>query len=246
MNVKHAQIRFFDALNDFLSTSDRNKTISVSFKGRQSVKHIIESIGVPHPEVDKIIVNGELVNSSLILQNNDVVEVYPWYPHNDLYEKYNFKPRFILDNHLGKLATYLRILGIDTLYQNDFQDDEIVSIITSDERILLTRDRRLLMRREVNFGYCVRQDNPKKQLIEVVGKFNLDLLISPLKRCLNCNHKLIPIDKSSVIHRLEPLTKLYYEEFHKCPECDQVYWKGSHYKNMLELIHQVKDSVKIN
>lgn len=246
MKVKHAHIRFHDTLNDFLSKPNRNHVIPVNFKGRQSIKHIIESLGVPHPEVGKIEVQNHLVKFSYILNDNDRVEIYPWQDYMDLFAKYNIGPQFILDNHLGKLATYMRIMGIDTLYDNSYQDDEITNFIKNNERILLTRDRRLLMRREIRLGYCVRHDKPKDQIIEVMEIFKLNKLIVPLSRCLNCNHKLVPTDKLSIIHRLEPLTKLYYEEFHRCPQCDQIYWKGSHYKHMLDLVNQVESGGNYN
>jgi uncharacterized protein with PIN domain len=236
LNVNHAYIQFNGDLKDFLTSN--NEVISVDFKGRQSVKHIIESLGVPHPEVHKIFVNKQLTSFSYILEDKDFVEVFPWQTGDDFLLNYPLEIRFILDSHLGKLATYLRILGIDTLYQNDYQDDEIVRSIKNDQRILLTRDRRLLMRREIHWGYCVRQDNPLKQLIEVIDRFNLGDQIKPLNRCLRCNHEINPIDKLAIIHRLEPLTKLYYEEFYYCPRCDQIYWKGSHYEHMLSLIRQ--------
>lgn len=239
MNVYQAHILFYDMLNDFLPKVKRNTTILVKFQGRQSIKHIIESLGIPHPEVDTIKVNNQQVNLSYILRDKDRVEVYPWQDHSDIFTRYNIKPRFLLDNHLGKLATYMRIMGIDTMYDNAYQDDEIVNHLKNNKRILLTRDRRLLMRREIRMGYCIRQDKPKNQLIEILEKFKLKKYIVPLNRCLKCNNKLVPIDKLSIIHRLEPLTKLYYEEFHLCPQCDQVYWKGSHYKHMLDLIKSV-------
>jgi uncharacterized protein with PIN domain/sulfur carrier protein ThiS len=246
MKVNLANIRFYDTLNDFLPEKQRNYSIPVKFKGRQSIKHIIESLGIPHPEVDTIRVNNQPVNLSYILKDKDHVEVYPWQDHVDLFAKYNIEPRFILDNHLGKLATYMRIMGIDTLYNNAYHDDEIVNIIKINERILLTRDRRLLMRREIRMGYCVRQDNPKDQIIEIMDKFRLKKLIVPLNRCLICNHKLEPTEKLSIIHRLEPLTKLYYEEFHRCPQCNQLYWKGSHYEHMLDLVKQVDSGESYN
>jgi uncharacterized protein len=237
MKMNRAYIQFYGDLLDFLHL--KIDVISVDFKGRQSTKHIIESLGVPHPEIGKILVNNHPSALSYIPVDNDHLEVFPWSAGDDLLSKYDLKPRFILDNHLGKLATFLRILGIDTLYQNDFEDDEIVRSINNDERILLTRDRRLLMRREIRWGYCIRQDNPKNQLIETIARFNLQDKIKPLSRCLKCNHELAPIDKMSIIHRLKPLTKLYFEEFHLCPGCDQIYWKGSHHEHMLSFIQQL-------
>jgi uncharacterized protein with PIN domain len=146
---------------------------------------------------------------------------------------------FVLDNHLGKLAIYLRILGFDTLYRNDFQDDELAEIASNDERILITRDRGLLMRKIVKYGYLIRNKIPKEQLVEVARRFGLNGMIKPLQRCLRCNNLLVRVNKRDVMSRLEPLTRLYYDEFHYCAECDQIYWKGSHYERMIQLLDNI-------
>jgi len=150
------------------------------------------------------------------------------------------EPYFVLDNHLGQLATYLRMLGFDSLYRNDFHDDELALISTRDGRILLTRDRRLLMRKVITFGYCPHQTDPRKQVVEVMHRFKLFGQVKPFQRCLRCNSPLQVVRKEDIIERLEPLTKLYFEEFHLCPVCNQIYWKGSHYGHMLEMITELE------
>ena len=151
--------------------------------------------------------------------------------------------RFILDNHLGKLAASLRMLGFDTLYRNDYQDDELAATAAAEQRILLTRDRRLLMRKVIPRGYCVRPDDPQQQIRAVLHRYNLYRQVRPFQRCLRCNHPLQPVAKAEVFERLEPLTKLYFDEFSICPSCNQVYWEGSHYDTHAALIADlVKDS----
>ena len=150
------------------------------------------------------------------------------------------EPSFIADNHLGRLAAYLRMLGFDTLYRNDYQDPELAAVAHQEGRILLTRDRRLLMRREVDYGCCLRSLDSREQLGEVVRRYALAQTARPFRRCLRCNHELEVVDKAAVLERLQPLTRRYFEEFARCPGCDQVYWKGSHYERMLELIRRVK------
>ena len=150
-------------------------------------------------------------------------------------------PRFLLDIHLGKLAVYLRILGFDVMYQNDFDDPTLAEMADHLERILLSKDRRLLMRNQVHFGYCVRSQKPAFQTLEVVRRYRLNDRIKPLQRCLDCNTPLEPVEKRAIVDRLEPLTRRYYQEFHHCPGCDKLYWKGSHYDRMRDFISWIKN-----
>ena len=143
-----------------------------------------------------------------------------------------FEPRFVLDNHLGRLAAYLRMLGFDSLYRNNYNDEELVETSQREERILLSRDRRLLMRKAVSHGYCLRSLDSLEQLTEVIQRFDLTSRIMPFHRCLRCNHPLEPVAKEAVLDRLELLTKLYFNEFQICPACKQIYWMGSHYEKM--------------
>jgi len=149
------------------------------------------------------------------------------------------EPRFVLDGHLGRLASHLRMLGLDCLYSSAFEDEELAQASAEEGRILLTRDRRLLMRKIVTQGYLLRSLDSDEQLCEVVKRYELWQWVKPFRRCLRCNHPLETVSKEAVLERLEPLTKRYFDEFRICPACDQVYWKGSHYERMLELIAQV-------
>jgi len=240
--MKEAQFRFFAELNDFLDMSKRKIPFLCSFNGDQSVKHLIESMGVPHTEVGRIEVNGLPVNFNYLAQNGDQIDIYPVAAPLDRQNPSGTTPRFVLDNHLGKLAAYLRLLGFDVSYRNDYQDEELAHVSSQEGRILLTRDRRLLMRSIVTQGYCVRSLEPKYQLVEVLQRYNLLKYARPFQRCLRCNGILYPVKKETVLERLEPLTRRYYDEFHICGACSQIYWKGSHYQRMIEFLRQVLPS----
>jgi uncharacterized protein with PIN domain len=223
-------------LQDFLKREQRGKRISVEFRGRQSIKHLVESLGVPHPEVGRIQVNGQEATLSTITQGTDQVQVFP-IPNGCPIE-----PRFLLDGHLGRLAAYLRMLGFDCLYENDYDDDQLAEIAQRESRILLSRDRRLLMRTAIMYGYCLRSLDPLEQIDEVIERFDLISRLVPFHRCLRCNHPLEPVAKAVVLDRLEPLTKLYFDDFQICPSCGQIYWKGSHYEKMQRLIEQITEN----
>jgi len=229
-----ATFYFVGALNDFLPPGWRGEAVPCQFNPGQSVKHLVESFGIPHTEMAAILVDGSPVDFSYLVKDGDQVQVYPITSDSPTGD-----PRFILDNHLGRLAVYLRMLGFDSLYRNDFQDEELAHLASEQDRILLTRDRRLLMRNQVTHGYCLRSKVPHEQLAEVVSRYDLSSRASPFRRCMRCNGLLQPVKKEMVEDRLQPLTRLYFDDFHMCSDCRQVYWKGSHYEHMQRLIEQV-------
>src|SRR5690349_5738079 len=231
--MSRAFFQFSGRLRDFLPRERRDQMIIVDFRGRQSVKHLAESLGVPHPEIGAVQINDHAGALSTITQDSDQVKVHP-IPNGCPIE-----PRFILDNHLGRLTAYLRMLGFDCLYRNDYDDQELAETAQEENRILLSRDRRLLMRKAVIYGYCLRSLDSLVQLTEVIQRFDLTTHIQPFHRCLRCNHPLEPVAKEAILDRLEPLTRLYFDEFQICPACKQIYWKGSHYEKMEKLIEQL-------
>lgn len=236
--AKQAHFRFYAELNDLLPSTGGDIKVALSQNGDQSVKHLIESLGVPHTEVGRVLVDGVAVDFGYLVRGGDQVEIYPLACENPCDP--SASPRFILDNHLGRLAVYLRMLGFDASYRNDFQDDELASLCSREDRILLTRDKRLLMRNQVARGYWLRSKVPRRQLEEVVHRYRLAGAIRPFQRCMRCNEPLLPVKKEVILDRLEPLTRRYFDEFHLCPACDKVYWKGSHYERMRLLIEQVR------
>jgi len=215
----------------------RGESIHINFNGPQSVKHLIESLGIPHTEIGQISVNGDITEQGYIVQHGDRIRIKPVAP-NDLAEE----PRFVIDGHLGRLASHIRMLGLDCQYDNAYEDKVLVDISVEQERFLLTRDRLLLMHKVISKGYLVRSLDTNEQLREVIIRFGLDKWIRPFQRCMRCNHLLELVEKDLILEKLEPLTKKYFHEFKLCPVCDQVYWKGSHYERMLEVIKKISKS----
>jgi uncharacterized protein with PIN domain len=189
--------------------------------------------------------NSESVDFSHIVRDKDRISVYPVFESIDINPIGRLRPqplrqtRFVLDIHLGQLATYLRLVGFDTLYRNDYRDEELARISGEQKSILLTKDRGLLKRNLVTHGYCVRNTDPEQQLLEVVKRFDLISTLNPFKRCLGCNGLLEPVAKQKIVHRLLPNTRRYYQEFRICGDCSQVYWKGSHYQRMRRFLKRV-------
>lgn len=243
--MSRAIVRLYSELNDFLPPERRQRDFVYHLNGPVSVKHVIEALGVPHVEAEVILANGEAVDFGHPVQSDDRIAVYPVFSELDINHLTILRPklggpfRFIIDNHLGKLAHYLRLLGFDALYRNDYGDEELAHLSGESGRVLLTRDRRLLMRKSVVYGYCVRTRDPHQQLRDVIRRFKLWGWMNPWSRCLRCNGVLEPVPKAEVMNRLEPKTRLYYNDFHICPECRQIYWQGSHFRPMQQFIDQV-------
>ena len=244
--MKQTRVRFYAELNDFLPPERNGQTIPYSFEVSGSVKDMIESLGVPHTEVDVILVNGESVDFSYQLRDGDQISVYPAFKSIDVPSVKHLKPQFpgkklfVLDTHLGRLAAYLRMLGFDTLYRNDFRDEELAEMSSREGRILLTRDQGLLKRNLVVHGYWVRATVPREQVVEVVGYFELVPQLIPFRRCVHCNTLLQPVRKELILERLLPETRQHHDEFFICPACDRIYWKGSHYSRMWNFIQNIR------
>ena len=236
--MSKVNFRFYAELNDFLPLNNHQVSFDHEFRGRVSAKHLIESLGVPHLEVDLILVNGRSVDFGYIVEAGDRISVYPVFESIDISSIGSLRPyplresKFVLDVHLGQLATYLRLIGFDTLYRNDYQDANLARISLEEKRILLTKDRGLLKHNSITHGYCIRESDPEMQLKEVVRRFDLRRSLAPFSRCLRCNGLIIPVDKATVRHRLEENTRRYFDDFTTCSECGQLYWKGSHFERM--------------
>ncbi len=243
-----ATFRFYAELNTLLPANEQFQDIRQEFTGRQTVKHLIESLGIPHTEIDLILANGRSVDFKYIPSEGDYISVYPVFESFDISPMIRLRPnplresRFVLDGHLGRLAAYLRMLGFDSLYRKDFSDTELASISADETRILLTRDRGLLKRSQVTHGFLLTTRDPRQQLLAVVRRFDLISSFKQFTRCIACNGVLENASKADVIDQLEPRTKLYYEVFKHCVHCGKVYWKGSHYDRMLDFIEWVRKS----
>ncbi len=241
------QLRFYEELNDFIDPSLRKAQFDYAFNRRASVKDVIESVGVPHTEVELILVNGSSVDFSYIVQDKDFISVYPMFESFDVTQLLRLRPkplrriRFVVDSNLGRLARYLRLLGFDCLYRNDYSDKAVAIISSTEHRAVLTRDRRLLQRKIITHGYFVRACQPTLQLKEVLKRFDLYGSVSAFSRCTRCNGNLQIVSKLAIEHRLEPLTMKYFDRFRMCSNCQQIYWQGSHYKHALQCIAKLTD-----
>jgi uncharacterized protein with PIN domain len=233
-----AEFRFYEELNDFLPPERRKRTLDYRFDHAPGIKDPIESFGVPHTEVDLIVVNGESVGFDYRLRPGDRVAVYPMFESFDISPLVRLREHplrhvaFVLDVNLGKLAKRLRMLGFDALYSNAYTDADVADIAAEQRRIVLTRDRRLLFARRISHGYWVRSVRVDEQVEEVLRRFDLRRQIKPFERCLVCNGLMEEVPKSQVLDRLQPKTKLYYEEFYRCSHCGKIYWEGSHVEHM--------------
>lgn len=243
--MKKAYFRFYGELNDFFKENSGQRIRIYNFRGRQTIKDCIESMGVPHTEVAMLIRNSQAAEFSMLVNRDDYISVFPIMrslniPSNyKLRNTYKGEYRFILDNHLGKLARYLRMMGFDTFYKNNYQDKELAEIAGREKRILLTRDLGLLKRSQVIYGYFIRYDDPSEQLKSVLQRFNLKKNISSFGRCIECNSELISVKKEDIINRLEPKTKKYFYKFYLCPKCDKIFWQGSHFIKMRKFIEKI-------
>ena len=240
-------LRFYEELNDFLPEEKRKKRFAHQFIDRTSVKDLIESIGIPHTEVDMILVNGKSVNFKYLINDGDDISVYPVFESFDITDVQHLrakplrKPKFVADVHLGRLTRYLRMMGFDVSYENDFDDEEIVELSLKERRAILTRDRGILKRNEVTHGYWVRSTKVEEQVKEVLKRFDLKNQIKEFSRCLECNDLLKPIKKDSIISQLPPKVAKLQNEFYECPSCKKNFWKGTHYLRMLKFIQSLKN-----
>jgi len=243
-------IRFYEELNDFLKKYPRKQDLTFRFGGRRSVKDLIESFGVPHVEVDLILVNGESVGFDYIVRDGDRISVYPVFERLDirrtslLRENPLRTTRFVLDVHLGKLARHLRLLGFDTDYERFRDDPELAALSAREHRVLLTRDRRLLMRQIVQWGLILRSDQPLTQVEEVLNRLDLWEDIRPFTRCLACNGEIRPVPADGSLSarmkdRIPPKVLAWCRDFYCCSACGRVYWQGSHYDNLMRRVEQI-------
>ena len=247
-----AHFRFYEELNDFLPPSQRKVTFEHEWHGADSIKHLIESIGVPHTEVDLIVVNGASVDFAYRPQDGDRISVYPVFESIDISPVTRLRPqplretRFVADGHLGRLAAYLRMLGFDTWWQFDADDATLAKVSSDEHRILLTRDRGLLKRGLVTHGYYIRANLPRDQLREVIERFDLQRAANPFTRCLMCNGLLQPVAIDEIKDQLLSDTICHYREFWRCARCGKVYWQGSHYRRMAQLLEEVLATSRTN
>ena len=230
----YVDVRAYAELNDFLSAESRGLTVRRPFRPHQTVKDVLEAVGIPHTEVDLILVNGDAEDFTHRPASGDRIAVYPVFEALDIGSTARLRPvplrdpRFVIDVNLGRLARLLRVLGFDVWWSSDVEDQTLVDVSLGQHRILLTRDRALLKRRAVTHGLFVHSAHPEEQTLEVIRRLDLSQRLAPFSRCVRCNGGLIGVSKAEVIDHLEPLTRRYYDDFSRCADCGRIYWPGSH------------------
>ena len=241
-------IRFYGQLNQFLPVHLRQCSFDYCVKDHPSVKNVIETLGVPHTEVDLILAGGESVPGSYRVQAGERIAVYPVFSSIDISGETKVRPsppldiRFVVDNHLGKLAHLLRMTGFDAIYDPHADDQALADISSGQQRILLTHDRELLHRKNVVHAYYVWSQKPEEQLTEIFRRYQLYGQVRLFKRCIICNSLLVPAEKEWV--RTQVPAKVYgtCSTFKVCPSCRRVYWEGSHFENMKAFMERIQKS----
>lgn len=235
-------VRLYGPLNDFLPARRRQATLVCTLTSPASVKDVVEALGVPHTEVEYVLVNGQPVAFAQLVRGGDRIAAFPPFLTLQVSALPRLgpppqeQPAFVADVHLGRLAGYLRLAGFDVAYRNDYRDPELVAISAGEDRTLLTRDVGVLKHRAVRRGYFVRETKPERQLAEVLHRFDLAARTAPFTRCIRCNGRLAPVAKSEVLDLIPPRTREHYDDFRRCTGCGRVYWAGSHHARMRRLL----------
>jgi uncharacterized protein len=245
----YVNVRAYAELNDFLGPESRGVTARRPFRPHQTVKDVLEALGIPHTEVDLILVNGNAEDFAHRPTSGDRIAAYPMFVTLDVGSTARLRPvplrdpRFVIDVNLGRLARLLRVLGFDVWWSSDADDQTLADLSLGQQRILLTRDRGLLKRRAITYGLFVRSDHPEEQTLEVIRRLDLRHRLAPFTRCVRCNGRLFTVSKEEVIDHLEPLTRLYYDDFSRCTECGRIYWRGSHRARLVSFVEGLRNQL---
>ena len=240
--MPRATFRFYEELNDFLAPALRRREFEHRCADSATTKHAIEALGVPHTEVELLLVNGESVGFERRLRDGDRVAVYPKFEALDVTPLLRVRrqplrvTRFVADAQLGGLARRLRMTGFDTLFDNGFRDDEVEALALAEGRIVLTRDRELLERRRITHACYVHALPPAEQLREVFDRLDLAASARPFTLCPVCNAPLHAVDKAQVAAALPPGVRDRHQRFSRCDRCLRVFWEGSHWQRMRSMI----------
>jgi len=247
--MKKAYLRFYAELNEYLPIEYRQKTFIYHFTLNPSIKDIIEACGVPHPEIDVILVNKESVDFNYFLVDDDHVSIYPIFESLDVSPliRLRSKPlrvtKFIVDETLGKLVKKLRMFGFDSIKEETNDKNKFIQKAKTEKRIILTRSRNLLKCKPISHGYWIRAIEVNNQIKEVISRFDLYTQMKPFGRCTVCNSQIKPVSKDSLKGLLPEKTQNHFDEFWQCDRCKKIYWKGSHYQKMLK---QVRSMIQFN
>jgi uncharacterized protein with PIN domain len=242
----YVDVRAYAELNDFLPAESRGTTVRRPFRSHQTVKDVLEAMGIPHTEVDLILVNGSSRAFDYRPSVGDRIAAYPVFEALDVASTSRLRPdplrdpRFVVDVNLGRLARLLRLVGLDVWWASDADDASLAEVSRAEQRILLTRDRGLLKRRAITHGLFVHSQDPEEQAVEVIRRLDLAQRLAPFTRCLQCGAALAKVGKGEVIEQLPPMTRQVYEEFSRCAGCGRIYWAGSHHARLVGLVDRVR------
>ncbi|MFF7942115.1 Mut7-C RNAse domain-containing protein [Nocardia gamkensis] len=239
-------LRVYAELNDFLRPGERYTVLRRPYRPHQTVKDVIEAAGVPHTEVDLVLVDGQPVHFDHHPPPGARITAYPVFETLDIARVTRVRPhplrepRFLADVNLGGLAKLMRLMGLDVHCRWEAADAELAELSAAEHRILLTRDRGLLKRRNVAHGVYIRSDRPVDQVVEVIRRLDLVARLDPFTRCLRCGGVVDEVAKAEVEDRLQPLTRRYYDTFRRCRDCGRIYWQGSHQVRLAETIEAIR------
>ncbi len=233
--MRHALVGVHGDLGYFVPESKRQAAFEVEFELPVGLRDLVQAAGVPHVEVGRLTVNGDPADWSLVIDEGACVEVHPRFPLTEP----PADPRFLLDAHLGKLASYLRLVGLDAEHDPAEDDPALVQRSNTEQRILLTRDRGLLMHGSLLCGSYVRSIRPLGQAVEVVQRFALGGVLEPFSRCMVCNHLLADAAPGDVVGRVPDSVAEDYAEFRLCTGCGRVYWQGSHHRRLQRIVRTI-------
>jgi len=239
--------RFYEELNVFLPKHRRKTDFEAPFIGKRSIKDMIEAFGVPHTEIDLILVNGNSVDFNYILRDGDQVSVYPVFESLDITDVTRLRKiplrrnKYIADINLGDIVKYMRVLGFDCFYDPLLTPREIIKISNTESRIILTRSKKLLKFKGVTHGIFLRPGTTPEQIRRIIDYLDIKNDIKPFSRCLVCNTRLKSVSKEKILNRIPPKTKEFRDEYVQCPSCDKIYWKGTHFVNMKKVVRQILD-----
>ena len=238
--------RFYEELNGFLPESRRKTDFEAPFTGKRSIKDMIEALGVPHTEIDLILVNGVSVGFDYILKDHDRVSVYP------VFESFNIthvtrlrkiplrRNKFIADIHLGNIVKYMRVLGLDVYYDTSISSREMIEISHIENRIILTRSKKLFKFKDVTHGIFIRPGTPKEQIGRIIAYLDIECDLKPFSRCLECNSPLKSVPKENVLDRIPLKTRAICDEYVLCQTCDKIFWKGTHFRRMVRFVRHIQ------
>lgn len=243
--MPRATLRFYEELNDFLPRHRRKTDFEVEIKGKRSIKDMIEALGVPHTEIDLILVNEKSVDFTYILQDGDRISVYPVFESLNIENVTRLRKiplretKFIADINLGHIVKYMRILGFDVCFDPLLSHRQIIEISKKENRIVLTKSKNLLKFKDITHGIFIRPGTTEEQVRGIIDFLDIKDIVKPFSRCLRCNNLLRSVPKESIVDRIPPKTKVFCNEYSYCKPCDKIYWKGTHFIKMKRVIDRI-------